>query len=55
MNECKIDRICAALDSIASSLAQLAGALDPEELERRKNEMLAQLAKDLAKENSENP
>lgn len=49
MNE-TLERIAAALELIAATLAHIAGALDPEELERRKAALLEQLAHDLAAE-----
>lgn len=47
----KLDLIAAALDLIANSLACIARSLDPEQLDKRKAEMLAVLAHDLAQEN----
>ena len=47
----KLDLIAAALDLIANSLACIARALDPEQLDKKKAEMLAQLAHDLAQKN----
>lgn len=47
----KLDLIAAALDLIANSLACIARSLDPEQLDKRKVEMLAALAHDLAQEN----
>lgn len=48
--ENNLDRIAAALDLIANSLASIARSLDPEQIDKHRAELLAQLAHDLAAE-----
>lgn len=43
----RLERIAASLELIAASLERLSYALDPAEQERRRTEMLEQLARDI--------